>query len=120
MIVALRLCRKKKITNTTRTTASSSSISTSWTEARIPLVRSDSTVTFSDGGRAAVRSGSCFLMASTVAMTLAPGWRWTLTMIAGVLPDQAPRREFSAPWITLATSARRTEPPFRVAMIRFL
>jgi hypothetical protein len=23
-------------------------------------------------------------MASTVAMTLAPGWRWTLTMMAGV------------------------------------
>ncbi len=83
------------------------------------MVRSESTVTFTAGGKDAVRSGSCALIASTVLMTLAPGWRWTLTMIAGVLPDQAPSRTFSAPSITLATSESLTEPPLREAMIRF-
>jgi hypothetical protein len=33
--------------------------------------------------RKACSSGSCFLMASTVAITLAPGWRCTFRMMAG-------------------------------------
>ena len=85
MTVARRLCRKKKITSTTMSTASTSSSSTWWTEPRMPVVRSDSTCTLSDAGRPACSSGNSFLMLSTVAITLAPGWRCTLRMIAGVM-----------------------------------
>ena len=81
--VARRLPRKAKITSTTSTTASISSISTCCTEARIPAVRSESTWIFTALGRPACRIGSCFLIASTVAMTLAPGWRCMFMMIAG-------------------------------------
>ena len=53
MIVAWMLCRNRKITSTTSNTASTSSNSTSWTEARMPVVRSLSTVTFRPDGSAA-------------------------------------------------------------------
>ena len=82
--VARRLCRKKKITTTTITTASTSSICTCSTEARMPSVRSESTCTCTLPGRLARSAGSWRLMASTVWITLAPGWRCTLTMMAGV------------------------------------
>ena len=114
--VARGLPRKAKMTSTTITTARTSSISTCRTEARMPVVRSESTSTRRFAGSAAVRSGSCFLIASTVAITLAPGWRCTLRMIAGrsspFLPAQAPRRVFSALSTTWATSTRRTGAPF--------
>jgi hypothetical protein len=58
-------------------------------------------------------------MASTVAMTLAPGWRCTFRMMAGAsplaapfTPVHAPRRSFSEPSMTRATSFRRTGAPF--------
>ena len=54
------------------------------------------------------------LMRSTTSMTLAPGWRWTFTMTAGVAFIQAPSLSFSAPSITLATSASRTGAPFAI------
>ncbi len=73
----------------------------------MPVVRSASTLTSSVAGRPASSSGSLALMASTVLMTLAPGWRWTLTMIAGVSLAQAPRRVFSALCTTWAMSRRR-------------
>ncbi len=73
MIVAGRLRRNRKITSTTRTTASPSSNSTSETEARIVVVRSVSTATFTAAGRVAVSCGSSALMVSTTWMTLAPG-----------------------------------------------
>ena len=122
--VARRLCRKKKITSTTSTTASTSSSCTCSTEARMPVVRSDSTCTFSAAGRPACNSGSSALMASTVAMTLAPGWRCTLRMMAAVrgdscVPAQAPSRLFSALSTTRATSCMRTGAPLRQAMMRF-
>ncbi len=79
----------------------------------MPVVRSLSTATFTEPGMAAVRPGSWALMASTVLMTLAPGWRWTLRMIAGVSPAQAPSLTFSALSTTLATSDRRTAAPLR-------
>jgi hypothetical protein len=55
------------------------------------------------------------LIASTVAITLAPGWRCTFRMMAGVstLPAQAPSRTFSALSTTCATSDSRTGAPLR-------
>ena len=115
--VARGLCRKAKITSTTRITASSSSICTWCTEARMPVVRSLSTSTFSDAGSPAVSSGKRFWIASTVAMTLAPGCRCTFRTIAGwsspPLADQAPRRTFSALSTACATSVSRTAAPLR-------
>ena len=51
MIVAARLRRKRKMTSTTRATASISSNCTSLTEARMVVVRSVSTETLTAGGR---------------------------------------------------------------------
>ena len=73
--VARRLRKNAKITSTTSNTASSSSISTCSTEARMPVVRSLNTSTFKAVGSPACSSGRRALMASTVAITLAPGWR---------------------------------------------
>ena len=73
----------------------------------MPVVRSVTTVTLSPAGRPAVSCGSASLIWSTVVMTLAPGWRWTLSTMAGDRPAgaacvaarsyQAPSRLFSAP-----------------------
>ena len=51
-------------------------------------------------------------MASTVPMMLAPGWRCTLTMIAGRMSAQAPSRTFSALSTTSATLLMRMGAPF--------
>ena len=133
--VARRLCRKAKMTSTTMTTASTSSICTWRTDARMPSVRSVSTASCTLCGSDSCSCGSWRLMASTVAMTLAPGWRCTFRMMAGASPaafwgeirplsasfmgvllsfsiaTQAPRRRFSAPSTTCATSFRRTGAP---------
>ena len=77
------------------------------------MVRSVSTVTSTAAGSAACSCGSSALMRSTTSMTLAPGWRWTLRMTAGVRFIQAASLLFSAPSTTLATSERRTGEPFR-------
>ncbi len=113
MKVAGRLRRNRKITSTTRATASSSSNSTSWTEARMPLVRSVTTVTWTPAGIEASSDGRSALIRSTVAMTLAPGWRWTLSTMAGVVLLQAPRRVFSGASTAVATSRTRIGAPFR-------
>ncbi len=112
MKVAGMLRRNRKITSTTRTTASPSSNSTSETEARIVVVRSVRTVTSTPAGRPAVICGSIALIESTTAMTLAPGWRCTLSRIAGVLFIQESSCVFSALSTTLATSERCTGEPF--------
>ena len=83
MTVAARLRRKRKITITTSATVSISSNSTSLTEARMVVVRSVRTRTCTEAGRLVCNCGSSFLMRSTTAMMLAPGWRWMLTMTAG-------------------------------------
>ncbi len=119
--VARRLPRNAKITSTTSTTARISSICTCSTDARMPVVRSESTSILSAAGSPACSSGSCFLMASTVAITLAPGWRCTFMMIAGVsvgppgavaVPAHAPSWLFSALSTTRATSTMRIGAPF--------
>ncbi|MCY1516150.1 hypothetical protein D9M68_507670 [compost metagenome] len=120
MTVARRLPRNAKITSTTSTTASTSSISTCCTDERMPAVRSLSTSTCRPAGMPACSSGSCFLMALTVAITLAPGWRCTFRMMAGVSctcpstlrPAQAPSCVFSALLTTRATSTMRIGAPF--------
>ena len=105
--------RKAKITATTRMTAKVSSICTSRTEARIVTVRSVSTATSSEFGRVSRSCGINALMRSTTSMTLAPGWRWTLTITAWTLSAHAAMRLFSCPSSTVATSRMRTGAPLR-------
>ena len=105
--------RNRKMTTTTSTTASASSNSTSATEARMVTVRSLSTPTSMAAGSVDVICGSKALMRSTTWMMLAPGWRCTLRMIAGVVLAQAPSLSFSGPLTTLATSESLTGPPLR-------
>ncbi len=77
------------------------------------LVRSVSGATLTACGRLACNWGSSCLILSTVAMTLAPGWRWMLRMTAGVSSAQAPSLVFSGASTTSATSDRRTGAPLR-------
>ena len=111
--VARQSPRKRKITPTTSATAKVSSICTSRTEARMVSVRSVRTATSSEGGRVSRSCGSSALMLSTTAMTLAPGWRWTLTITACVELAQAASRLFSCASATVATSDTRTGAPLR-------
>ncbi len=104
MIVAGMLRRNRKMTITTSTIARISSKRTSSTDARIVVVRSVSSVTWTEPGSDACNCGSSCLMRSTTSITFAPGWRCTLTMMAGVAFAQAASRTFSAPSTTSATS----------------
>ena len=52
-------------------------------------------------------------MVSTTWMTLAPGWRCTFRITAGVVLAQAPSLVFSAPLTTVATSFSCTGAPLR-------
>ncbi|MNF51408.1 hypothetical protein D3C84_327270 [compost metagenome] len=115
--VAVRLRRNRKITITTRATASISSNCTSRSAARMFWVRSLSTSRRTPSGRSARSSGRRAWMRSTSSMMLAPGWRWTLTRIAGCSPAQAAWRRSSGASSTLATWSRRTGAPFRQAMM---
>ncbi len=113
MIVPGSVRRNTKITSTTRTTARPSSNSTSETEARIVTVRSLSTATSTAAGSVDVICGNNAWMRLTTWMMLAPGWRWTLMMIAGVVFAQAPSLVFSGPLTIVATSDSRTGAPLR-------
>ncbi len=83
MTVAQSFRRNTKITITTRPMVRSSVNWTSETLARIVCVRSEAMTISMPAGRAAWSRGSAALMASTVAMTLAPGWRWMASTTAG-------------------------------------
>ena len=72
------------------------------------LVRSVSTRTSTEAGRPAWIWGRIALIESTTEITLAPGWRCTLSNTAGVLSAQLDSLVFSAPSITVATSDRCT------------
>ena len=52
------------------------------------------------------------LMRSTTSITLAPGWRWIFTTMAGLALAQAARRLFSGPSTISATSVMRIGAPF--------
>ncbi len=118
MIVAGTLRRNRKITSTTSATASSNSNCTSATEARIVTVRSVNTVSSTAVGRPDASCGSSVLIRSTVSITLAPGWRCTLTTMPGALLTHAARREFSASFTTSATSRTRIGAPLFQPTIR--
>jgi len=112
MIVAGRLRKNTKITATTRITASTSSVSTSCTDARIVSVRSVRIATLTAEGSDCWSVGRSARMLSTTSMTFAPGWRWMLRMTAGTRLDQAASSVFSGALATSATSLRRTGAPF--------
>ena len=67
--------RKAKVTRTTRITLMKSERSTSFSDARIVVVRSVATMTSTSLGSAACNSGSSSFTLSTVSMMLALGWR---------------------------------------------
>ncbi|HWO87395.1 MAG TPA: chromate transporter, partial [Stellaceae bacterium] len=78
--------------------------------ARIVCMRSDTIWILSDGGSEASSCGSAFLMASAVAMTSAPDWRWTAMMIAGSVFIQPARFTSCGPTMARPTSRTRTGP----------
>ncbi len=94
---------------------------TSATDARMVKVRSVMICTLTVEGSDCCNFGRSFLMLSTTEMMFAPGWRWMLTMMAGmaVLAGEtaihAACRLFSVSSITLATSDKRTGAPLRYA-----
>ncbi len=90
-------------------------ISTSRSEERIELVRSEATCSVTSAGSSACSSGSMARTESTVWMTLADGWRVTRTMIAGSPLKRPSVRVSSTLSITSATSCRRTAAPLRQA-----
>ncbi len=89
MIVARLFRRNRKITATTRAMVISRVISTSFTEARMVWVRSDSTCTLIEGGMLASSRGRASLIRFTVSMTLAPGCLRTNSRIAWPLGSEA-------------------------------
>ncbi len=102
------------------TTSAIASISSNWvslTEARMLVVRSDSTLTLTDFGRLSISVGSMARMLSAVSMIFAPGWRCTFITIACCLLAHAPSQLFSAPCSTVATSPKRIAAPFWYATI---
>ena len=83
MMVAETRRRKTKITPTTRAPAIISVSCTSWIDARITWLLSNTTSSFTDGGRLAWNWGRIFLMVSITPTTLEPGWRKTASTMAG-------------------------------------
>ena len=106
--VARQLRRNRNTTITTSPTASTISTCTSFTDARMVCVRSPRICTSTEAGKAFSSCGNKSLMRSATSITLAPGWRCTLRIIAGCPLAQAPKRVFSAASITCATSPSRT------------
>ncbi len=100
------------MTNTTRITASTNSNSTSATDALMVVVRSVRMATSTPAGMAACSEGNRTWILSTTSTTLAPGWRCTFMISAGVEFIHPPSLEFSAPDTNVATSRRRTAAPF--------
>ena len=118
MMVARTLRRKALTTSTTSTMDRIKVNSISCSEERMELVLSDATCSLMSPGSCACSCGSSARTPSTVAMTLAPGWRVISTMTAGS-PLNRPRvLLFSTPSTTSATSSRRMAAPSRQATTR--
>ncbi len=101
------------MTITTSAMAIASSIFTSRTEARMVVVRSESSSSSTEPGSEARSCGSSLLTRSTTSITFEPGWRWMLTSTAADRFAQAASRTFSASSIACATSVRRIGRPAR-------
>src|ERR1700722_2824234 len=84
IIVAERLRRKRKMTITTKKMVSINSNSTSATDALMAVVRSVSVVIRILAGRLDWSCGKSPLILFTTLIVLAPGWRCTFTITAGV------------------------------------
>ncbi len=111
--VAQSLRRNRKITSTTRATVSTRVNCTSAMAARMVIVRSVTTETFSPGGTCARRRGSRSRTASTTAMVLAPGWRWMSRMTAGAPLNQPASSASSGPSMARPISRSFTGAPLR-------
>ena len=84
MMVARTVRRKMSTTVMTSATLRMSVNCTSRTEARMLSVASWTTVSVAPVGIERCSFGSSLLMRCTVSITLAPGWRWMSTTIAGI------------------------------------
>ena len=113
--VARALRRKSPTTSTTSTIDTMSVSSISRSDARMEFVRSEATATAMSCGSWACSSGSSARTASTVAITLASGWRVTSTMMAGSPLKRPTVRRFSTPSSTRATSLNSTAALLRQA-----
>ena len=111
--VARMVRRKISTTSTTRPTLSASVNCTSRTEARIVPVRSCTIESLMLLGIVRCSRGSSAFTRATVSITLAPGWRLTSMMTAGVPWYHPPTLVFSRPSTTLATSLSRTGASLR-------
>ncbi len=84
MTVARTVRRKISTTVMTSATLRISVNCTSRTDARMLAVASCTMVRVAPTGIERCSFGSSFLMRATVSITLAPGWRWMSTMMAGL------------------------------------
>ncbi len=105
--------RKRKMVPTTSAIVSIRVERTSATEARMVVVRSDTTLTWTDGGRAASSPGNSALMRSTVSITLAPAAGSTFRMIAGSRSNQPASWVLAGPIATAPISDIRMGAPLR-------
>ena len=110
--VARRLRKNMNTTITTSATEISSVRSTSFTEARIVVVRSSMIRNFAEAGIEACNSGIIATTRSTVAMMFAPGCR-KMTITTAGLPFKLPALCVSCTESsTSETSLNRTGAPF--------
>ena len=112
--VGIRRRMNTTTTISTRATVISMVHCTSSTLARMVVVRSDSTVSFTSGGIHACNCGRAASTASVVSMTLAPEDLVSVSRMAGCLPNHAARRVLDTPSMTEATWDRRTTAPLLV------
>ena len=111
-----RALRKKALTTSTTSAIEISSVSSiSCSEERIELVLSEATCNCTSCGNCACNSGSSARTPSTVAITLASGWRVTRTITAGWPLNRPSVLLFSTPSPTSATSCSRIAAPLRQA-----
>src|ERR1700733_3781086 len=113
MIVAHTLRRKTKIVITTRTMVIASVDSTSETESRMLVERSDTRATCTERGIDASSDGIIALISSTTLIVLAPGSRWISNRSIRLPLYQAPVRADSDELIAWPMSLIRTGAPLR-------
>ena len=112
-MVAETLRRKRKITSTTSTIASSSENFTSSTDSRMESDRSYTVSMSMAGGSWARNSGISALMRSTTSTVLVPGCRCTWNMMARWLLNHATFLSCCTPANTRPSSSSRTGVPLR-------